>query len=152
MLNTNKRTIRPIATMKEALIAILTPFRRLSILGTNWRSLKDLKARIVLRDSKMLVAGKTLPKISKQDGKANRTRMKSNLFHPSDQYPRKPRACILTTASNRKSKVNKLSMIRSVPPCPEINPLIKIMPVLIRTNTSIMISFVKKRFIDSIYT
>ena len=115
MLKINNRTIKPIATMYEALNANFTPFRRLSTFGINFSIRNDLNARIVLSDNSIFVPGKTIPKRLIQDGSANRTRMKSNLFQPSDQYPEKPRERILTTASTKKSKVNKLSMKRNVP-------------------------------------
>jgi len=151
MLNTNRSTIKPKVTMNEALNASLMPFRRLSMFGINLSSRKDLNARIVLNDNRMLALGNSNPKTLIQDGSANITSMKSKRFQPSLQYPEKPRTCILITASNRNKRVNKPSMIRRVSPCFDRKPLINIMLVLRRTNTSIICSFVKKRFTDSIY-
>ena len=146
MLTTNKRTINPMATMYDALNANFIPFIKLSTLGINFSIRKDLKARIALNDSKTFVPGKAIPKTLMHDGRANRTRTKSNLFHPSDQYLENPLTRILTIASIKNSKVNKLSMYRRISLCSLTKPLINIMPVLMSTKTSIIYSLVKKRF------
>ena len=85
ILNTNNSTASPIVTMNEALNANLAPLRRLSILGMNFSKRKDLNVRIILKDSRILVPGKSNPKRLMQEGRANRTRIKSNRLHPSDQ-------------------------------------------------------------------
>ena len=91
------------------------------------------------------------PKTLIIDGRAIITRIKSNLFQLSDQYFANPCSRIFTIASNKNSSVNRQSMIIRVPSWLEMKPLTNIMPVLMRTNTSITLSFVKRRFTQSIY-
>ena len=135
----------PIVTIKDALNANLIPLSKLSMFGMNWSKRKDLNARIVRNDNRMLVVGNTTPKTFMHDGRANITRIKSKRFQPSAQYCEKPFTWILTIASNRNSKVNMLSTMSRLPPWLGKKPLINIMPVLMSTNTSIIISFVKIR-------
>ena len=110
MLTTNRRTINPMVTKYDALNANLIPLIKLSTFGINFSIRKDLKARIALNDNKTFVPGKAIPKTLMHDGRANKTRMKSNLFQPSDQYFEKPLTRTLTIASNKNNNVKILSI------------------------------------------
>ena len=152
MLNTTSSTIRAIVTINEALNALLMPSSSLFTLGINLSSRNVLKARNVLKDSRMFVPGNSTPKIFAHEGRASTTKMKSKRFQPSAQYFPNPAECILTTASVRKSRVNRLSMTKRDLFCSDRKPLINIMLVLMKTSTSIIWSLVKKRLMNSIYT